>query len=100
MIANLCYAGVKQLKHVGKKKKSDLHFSYSYGSSAVFCFITFAFFVVSMKTFGSMELSHEFTDSVKKWAHFVRILTERFESVSDKYPCICFECLSPVNPSK
>ena len=53
-----------------------------------------------MKTFGNMELSYEFTDSVKKWAHFVRILTEKFELLSDKYPCICFEYLSPVNPSK
>ena len=67
---------------------------------SVLCFITFAFFMFPMKTFGNMKLSYEFTDSVKKWAHFVRILTEKFESVSDKYPCICFEYLSPVNLSK
>ena len=69
MIANLCCAGVKQLKHVGKKKKSlicDLHFSYPNGSSAVFCVITVAFFMFPLKTFGNMELSYEFTDSVKK----------------------------------
>ena len=67
---------------------------------AVFCFITFAFFMFSMKTFGSMEIVlrvHRFREGV---GSLFKTLTEKFESLSDKYPCICFERLSPVNPSK
>ena len=63
---------------------------------AVFCFITFAFFMFSMKTFGSMETVLR----VHRFREGVEIKFRKFESVSDKYLCICFERVSPVNPSK